>query len=101
MTFERALELILGNLGVLIVLLFILIGGFRGWWVYGHHYDALKAERMEERKEHRETVKDLERRLDRAVGAAERGTATTERATRLVERQVERDPRSLEGPDAR
>src|SRR6185369_11770539 len=59
-TFERALELILGNLGTLILLLIILIGGFRGWWVYGRFYDA-QSDRIER----------LERRLDRAVGAAE------------------------------
>ncbi len=39
MTFERALELILGNLGVLVLLLFILLGGARGMWVYGRYYD--------------------------------------------------------------
>jgi uncharacterized membrane protein YciS (DUF1049 family) len=77
-TIERALELILGNLGVLILLLFILVGGFRGWWVYGRFYEE-QARRIDR----------LERQLDRATGVAERGTVAADRATRLVERHTE------------
>lgn len=81
MTVERALELILGNLGVLILLLFILIGGFRGWWVYGRYYE-----------EQSRRIERLEARLDRAARVIESGTATADRATRLAERRAE-------GPD--
>jgi hypothetical protein len=78
MTIERALELILGNLGVLFLLLFIIVGGFRGWWVYGRFYD-----------EQTRRIERLEDRLERATRAAESGTTAAIRATRLAERTVE------------
>ncbi len=31
--------------GVVLGLLLILVGGYRGWWVFGRHYDDLRAER--------------------------------------------------------
>lgn len=74
MTFERALELILGNLGTLVLLLFILIGGFRGWWVYGRFYD-----------DQTKRIERLEQRVDRTLGAGERIAGTADRATRLAE----------------
>jgi Flp pilus assembly protein TadB len=73
-TLERALELLLGNLGVLVLLLVILFGGFRGWWTWGWY-----ARELRERNER------LEARLDRAVGAAESGTGLASRAVRQVE----------------
>ena len=82
MTIERVLELILGNLGVLFLLMFILVGGFRGWWVYGPlHKEMMR--RADERAERAEL------RLDRAVGAAERGAVVADRATRVAERQLD------------
>lgn len=78
MTVERALELILGNLGVLVVLLFILVGGFRGWWVYGRFYD-----------EQSKRIDQLEARLERAGRVAEGGTGLASRAVEVVERRVE------------
>ena len=78
MTIERGLELVLGNLGVLVVLLFILVGGFRGWWVYGRHYN-----------EQQQRIERLEARLERATRVAETGTAAADRATRVAERTVE------------
>jgi hypothetical protein len=77
-TLERALELILGNLGVLVLLLAILVGGFRGWWVYGRYYD-----------EQARRISNLEARLERAARVAESGTVAADRATRLAERQAE------------
>ena len=74
MTFERALELILGNLGVLVLLLIIMVGGFRGWWVYGRFYDAQARQ-----------IERLEERLDRALGAAESGTGLARQAIRQAE----------------
>lgn len=94
MTIERVLELILGNLGVLILLLAILVGGFKGWWVYGRYYEALQKDRQERLAEKNEEIKRLERRLERAVGVAETGTVAADRATRVAERTVE-------GSDAR
>ena len=73
MTFERGLELVLGNLGVLVLLLFILFGGFRGWWVFGRYYDDQRAR-----------IDKLETRLDRAGKVAESGTGLATRATRLL-----------------
>ena len=77
MTVDRAVELILGNLGVLVLLLAILVGGFRGWWVYGRYYDD-QSRRIER----------LEARLERAARVAEGGTDAADRATRLVERRT-------------
>ena len=78
MTFERALELILGNLGVLILLMVILVGGFRGWWVYGRFYN-----------EQSRRIDLLEERIERATRVAESGTAAADRATRVAERRTE------------
>jgi hypothetical protein len=77
-TIERVVELILGQAGVLILLLVILFGGSRGWWVFGWYA-----------KEQRERINRLERQLERATGVAERGTDAADRATRLVERHTE------------
>lgn len=33
--------------GLVTLLLFILIGGYRGWWVWGHQYTAIRNERDE------------------------------------------------------
>ena len=76
MTVERAIELILGQAGVLVLLIIILYGGFRGWYVYGWY-----ARELRERNER------LEARLDRASRVAESGTGLANRATRLVEDQ--------------
>ena len=78
MTLERALELILGNLGTLFLLLAILVGGFRGWWVYGRFYE-----------EQARRIARLEAQLERATRVAESGTAAADRATRVAERQTE------------
>jgi hypothetical protein len=73
-TIERIVELILGQAGVLILLLVILFGGFRGWYVFGWY-----AQEMRERNNR------LEARLDRALGAAESGTGLANRAIRQAE----------------
>lgn len=79
MTLERVSDLILGNLGVLVLLLFILYGGSRGWWVFGWYAKELRD---------RNTI--LENRLDRALGTGERLAGSADRATRLAEdRQAE------------
>ena len=78
MTIEHTLDLLLGNLGVLILLLLILLGGFRGWWVYGRYYD-----------EQVRRIARLEDRLERATRVAESGTVAADRATRLAERRTE------------
>lgn len=82
MTLERVLELVLGNLGVLFLLLTILVGGFRGWWVYGPiHQDMIR--RADERAERAEA------RLDRAVGIAEGGTRAVARLASVAERRLD------------
>jgi hypothetical protein len=77
-TVERGLELILGNLGVLILLLVILFGGFKGWWVFGWY-----ARELRNRNER------LENRLDQTSRVAERGTGLAHRAADLAERRTE------------
>lgn len=78
MTIQQILESLLGQLGLLFALIFIIYGGFRGWWVWGWYA-----------KELRDRIAHLEATLDRAARAAETGTASAERATRLAERTVE------------
>ena len=83
MTIERILELVLGNLGVLVLLLLILVGGFRKWWVYGWIYQA-------QAKAHLEEMQKAEKRLDRLERVAQGGTILATRATELAEsRQAE------------
>jgi hypothetical protein len=73
-TVQEVLDAILGQLGVLVLLLVILWAGWKGYWVFGWY-----ARELRDRNE------KLERRLDRAVGAAESGTGLATRATRLAE----------------
>jgi hypothetical protein len=76
-TFERALELVLGNLGVLVLLLLILVGGYRKMWCWGWYVDELHGR-----------ILRLERQLDRSTGIAESGTGLAREATRhLAERR--------------
>lgn len=51
MTTERAIELLLGNLGSLVILLGLLYAGYRGWLVPGWYARELKErnERLEAR----------------------------------------------------
>lgn len=74
MTFERVIELLLGNLGVLVLLLVILVGGFRGWWVYGWYARELRSRNEK-----------LEDRLERAGKVVETGTGLATRAAQLAE----------------
>jgi hypothetical protein len=64
--------------GTIAVLLLVIVGGMRGWYVWRWYADEL-----------RERNRQLEIRLERAVGVAESGTVAADRATRLVERHTE------------
>ena len=74
MSTQAVLDAILGQAGVVILLLVILWSGWRGYWVFGRYYE-----------EQSKRIERLEQRLDRAVGTGERLAGTAERATRLVE----------------
>jgi hypothetical protein len=82
MTLERAIELILGNLGTLVLLLAILYGGMRGWWVFGRYYGETRADLKEQ-------IRKLEARLERAERVASAGTGLAQHATSLAERTAE------------
>lgn len=60
--------------GLVVLLLVILVGGSRGWWVFGWHYRHLKAQH------------DMWQRL------ALRGTHLAEESVRLARRSVSEDP---------
>lgn len=60
--------------GTLAVLLLIIVGGMRGWYVWKWYAD-----------EQRTRISRLEGQLDRAVGAAESGTGLAHRAVRQAE----------------
>lgn len=61
--------------GTLAVLLLIIVGGMRGWYIWKREAD-----------EYRERIRDLEKRLERAEQLAVGGTALARRATSLAER---------------
>ena len=69
MTIQTVIDGILGQAGVIVLLLVILWSGWRGMWVFGWY-----ARELRERNER------LEVRLDRAVGAAESGTGLARQA---------------------
>lgn len=64
--------------GTISVLLLIIVGGMRRWYVWGWYAEELAAR-----------IRDLEARLDRATRVAEAGTTAAARATRFAERQQE------------
>ena len=80
MTIERAVELLLGNLGTLFLLLLIIVGGWKRVWVWGWYAQELK-----------ERNANLEEKLERAVGVAERGTVAADRAVRALAEQKSGD----------
>lgn len=64
--------------GTIGVLLLIIIGGWKRYYVWGWYADEL-----------RDRIVDLEKRLERATRVAESGTAAADRATRVAERRAE------------
>lgn len=74
MTIQTIFDAILGQAGVIVLLLVILWSGWKGMWVFGRYYE-----------EQRTRIDSLERRLDRAVGAAETGTGLANQAMRQAE----------------
>ena len=74
MTAQQILDAILGQAGVVILLLIILWSGWRGYWVFGRYYE-----------EQTRRIDRLEHRLDRALGTGETLAGSVDRATRLVE----------------
>jgi hypothetical protein len=81
MTTTDVFDAILGQAGVVVLLLVILWSGWRGYWVFGRYYDAQARQ-----------IERLEARLDRAVGAAESGTGLANRAIRQVEGRADERP---------
>jgi hypothetical protein len=77
-TLEDVLKLLLGQVGLLFALIFILWAGSRGLWVFGWYA-----------KEQRDRITKLENRLDRAAGIADRGTFLATKATQLAEDHAE------------
>ena len=66
--------------GTLAVLVAIIVGGYKGWYVWKREAD-----------EYREEIRDLKRRLERAEAIAAGGTALARRATSLAERAGDAD----------
>lgn len=74
MTVQQIFDAILGQAGVIVILLIVLWSGWRRMWVFGWY-----ARELSDRNDR------LEARLDRAVGAAESGTGLANRAIRQAE----------------
>lgn len=70
-TLESILDLILGNLGTLVILLVILYGGYKKWWVFGWYSTELS-----------KRIDKLEARLDKV---SKEDTGLTDRVVTLVE----------------
>ena len=64
--------------GTIAVLILIIVGGWKRYYVWGWYADEL-----------RERAHQLEQRLERATRVAESGTVAADRATRLAERRTE------------
>lgn len=62
--------------GTIAVLLLIIVGGMRQWYVWGWYV-----------QEQRASIVKLEARLERATRVAEAGTDAADRATRVAERR--------------
>ena len=68
-TVKDILDAILGNLGTLVVLIFILYGGYKKWWVWGWYAQELKIRNDR-----------LENRIDAFTGTTNSVTSLAERA---------------------
>lgn len=79
MTLQDVYEAILGQLGVLVLLLVILYGGYKRWWIFGWYAKILEDQN-----------KRLEDKIDRALKQSERVTSVAENTVRAIEtKQVE------------
>lgn len=71
MTLESIKDAILGNLGAVFLLVFILWAGWKKYWVFGWY-----AKELLDRND------KMEKRLDRSVGAAESATKLAQQHTK-------------------
>lgn len=78
MTLQQVYEAILGQLGVLVLLLFIIYAGFKRWWVFGWYSKYLEDQN-----------KRLEERLDRAIGQSEHATGLADQLRVAATKQIE------------
>jgi hypothetical protein len=85
MTVQTVFDAILGQAGVIVLLLVILWSGWKRYWVFGSYYTEMQ-------QELRSQVVKAEARLDRAVGAAESGTGLASRAIRRAEGLSDEQP---------
>lgn len=78
MALDNVLDLILGNLGTLVTLVFILYGGSKRWWVFGWYATELskRIDRLEARLD--KVSKEDTGLTDRVVTLVEEGTRTTD-----------------------
>lgn len=74
MSLQELVEGILGNLGVLFLLLFILFAGYKRWWVFGWY-----AKELANRNER------LENRLDKSLNASDVATRTADKLVKQIE----------------
>lgn len=86
MTIQDISDAILGQAGVLVLLLIILWSGLKRYWVFGSYYVEMQKELKEQLKKEEDNVKKAEIRLDRALGIAVKGTVLADQAVRQVEK---------------
>lgn len=77
-TLKNIFDAILGNLGTLVVLLVILYGGYKRWWVFGWYAQELK-----NRNER------LENRIDNVSGAAQTVASIADKTATVAAKNVE------------
>jgi hypothetical protein len=78
------LELLLGQGGVLVALIIVIITGIRKFWVFGWQYQELKKQAEERYEEIGSRCTAAEQDRDRFLELAFRGTNAAEEAARLA-----------------
>ncbi len=80
MTIDEVYKALLGNLGAVVLLLLILYGGYKKWWVWGWYAGELKDRNSE-----------ISALLKESLGTARVSTHMAESATSRVEKSVSND----------
>lgn len=84
MTIQQIFDAILGQAGVIVLLLIILWSGWKRYWVFGSYYTEMREQLREQLRDER---KEARERYERAIRVAESGTGLASQAMAI--RQIE------------
>lgn len=82
MTIQDILDAILGQAGVIVLLLIILWAGWKRYWVFGSYYTEMREQLQTQIRDERKEAKE---RYERALTTAETSTVQAARAIQRVE----------------